>query len=29
MGCRFEKLDVREETDWQRLAEIVPVVDVV
>ncbi|QCB43097.1 SDR family oxidoreductase [Sphingomonas sp. PAMC26645] len=28
IGCRFEKLDVREEADWQRLAEIVPVVDV-
>jgi 3(or 17)beta-hydroxysteroid dehydrogenase len=27
--CRFEKLDVREEADWQRLAEIVPVADVV
>jgi 3(or 17)beta-hydroxysteroid dehydrogenase len=29
IGCRFEKLDVREETDWQRLAEIVQVADVV
>ena len=29
IGCRFEKLDVREETDWQRLAAIVPVADVV
>ena len=28
IGCRFERLDVREEADWQRLAEIVPVVDV-
>ena len=28
IGCRFEKLDVREEADWQRLATIVPVVDV-
>jgi NAD(P)-dependent dehydrogenase (short-subunit alcohol dehydrogenase family) len=29
IGCRFEKLDVREEADWQRLAEIAPVADVV
>jgi len=29
IGCRFEKFDVREEADWQRLAEIVPVADVV
>ena len=29
IGCRFEKLDVREEADWKRLAEIVPVADVV
>ena len=29
IGCRFERLDVREEADWQRLAEIVPVADVV
>ena len=28
IGCRFEKLDVREEADWQRLAAVVPVVDV-
>lgn len=28
-GCRFEKLDVREEADWMRLATIVPVADVV
>ncbi|AYJ87478.1 SDR family oxidoreductase [Sphingomonas paeninsulae] len=29
IGCRFEKLDVREEADWLRLAECVPVADVV
>ncbi|TPG12417.1 SDR family oxidoreductase [Sphingomonas oligophenolica] len=29
IGCRFEKLDVREERDWRRLADIVPVADVV
>lgn len=29
IGCRFEKLDVREESDWQRLAFLVPVADVV
>jgi 3(or 17)beta-hydroxysteroid dehydrogenase len=29
IGCRFEKLDVREEADWLRLANIIPVVDVV
>ena len=29
IGCRFEPLDVREEADWQRLAEIVPAADVV
>lgn len=29
IGCRFEKLDVREETDWLRLASIVPIADVV
>ena len=29
IGCRFEKLDVREETDWRRLAEVVPTADVV
>lgn len=29
IGCRFEKLDVREEADWQRLAVLVPAVDVV
>ncbi len=28
IGCRFEKLDVREEADWLRLAECVPVADV-
>jgi 3(or 17)beta-hydroxysteroid dehydrogenase len=29
IGCRFERLDVREEADWRRLASIVPVADVV
>lgn len=29
IGCRFERLDVREEADWHRLARIVPVADVV
>jgi len=29
IGCRFEKLDVREEADWLRLTRIVPVADVV
>ncbi len=29
IGCRFEKLDVREEADWLRLSRSVPVVDVV
>ncbi|HVF95012.1 MAG TPA: SDR family oxidoreductase [Sphingomonas sp.] len=29
IGCRFEKLDVREETDWLRLAGVVPTADVV
>ncbi|WP_088182015.1 SDR family oxidoreductase [Sphingobium sp. Z007] len=29
IGCRFEKLDVREEADWLRLTSIVPVADVV
>jgi 3(or 17)beta-hydroxysteroid dehydrogenase len=29
IGCRFQKLDVREEADWLRLAEEVPVADVV
>lgn len=29
IGCRFQKLDVREEADWQRLTSIVPVADVV
>jgi NAD(P)-dependent dehydrogenase (short-subunit alcohol dehydrogenase family) len=29
IGCQFVKLDVRAEADWQRLAENVPVVDVV
>jgi len=29
IGCRFEKLDVREEADWLRLTGIVPIADVV
>lgn len=29
IGCRFEKLDVREEADWLRLAAIIPMADVV
>jgi len=29
IGCAFQRLDVREEADWQRLAERVPVADVV
>ncbi len=29
IGCRFEKLDVREEADWLRLAGCFPVADVV
>lgn len=29
IGCRFERLDVREEADWQRLAHLVPTADVV
>ncbi len=29
LGCQFEKLDVREEAHWLRLAERVPAVDVV
>lgn len=29
IGCHFQKLDVREEDDWQRLAEAVPRADVV
>jgi NAD(P)-dependent dehydrogenase (short-subunit alcohol dehydrogenase family) len=29
IGCRFEKLDVGEETDWLNLARCVPVADVV
>ena len=29
IGCRFERLDVGEEADWQRLARLVPVADVV
>ncbi|HEY0062217.1 MAG TPA: SDR family oxidoreductase [Telluria sp.] len=29
IGCRFQKLDVREEADWQQLAATVPTVDVV
>ena len=29
IGCRFEKLDVREEADWARLSGIVPVAQVV
>lgn len=28
IGCRFIALDVREEADWARLAEAVPVIDV-
>lgn len=28
-GCQFEKLDVRDEADWLRMAETVPVADVV
>lgn len=28
IGCRFERLDVREEADWDRLASLVPVADV-
>jgi 3(or 17)beta-hydroxysteroid dehydrogenase len=28
IGCRFVALDVREEADWLRLAEVVPVIDV-
>ncbi len=29
IGCQFEKLDVREEADWLRLAGCIPVADVV
>ncbi|MFH3478384.1 SDR family oxidoreductase [Xanthobacter variabilis] len=29
IGCRFERLDVREEADWDRLARLVPRADVV
>ncbi|MGC4251039.1 MAG: SDR family oxidoreductase [Sphingobium sp.] len=29
IGCRFEKLDVREEADWRRLTEMVPTAHVV
>jgi len=29
IGCRFQKLDVRDEADWLRLAENAPAVDVV
>lgn len=29
IGCQFETLDVREEADWRRLAELVPTADVV
>jgi NAD(P)-dependent dehydrogenase (short-subunit alcohol dehydrogenase family) len=29
LGCRFERLDVREELDWRRLADVVPTADVV
>lgn len=29
IGCRFERLDVREEADWARLARLVPMADVV
>ena len=28
IGCRFEKLDVRDEADWLRLASVVPIADV-
>jgi len=28
IGCRFEPLDVREESDWWRLAGVIPVADV-
>ncbi|WP_033920721.1 SDR family oxidoreductase [Sphingomonas sp. 37zxx] len=28
IGCRFEKLDVREEADWRRMADIIPALDV-
>ena len=29
IGCRFERLDVRREEDWDRLERIVPTADVV
>lgn len=29
IGCRFEPLDVAEEADWERLARLIPVADVV
>lgn len=29
IGCQFEPLDVREEADWLRLADVIPVADVV
>ncbi len=29
IGCRFEPLDVSDEADWARLADIVPAADVV
>ena len=29
LGCRFERLDVREEADWTRLARLVPTADAV
>lgn len=29
IGCRFERLDVREEAEWSRLARIAPLADVV
>ena len=29
IGCRFERLDVREEADWRRLAACIPAADVV
>jgi 3(or 17)beta-hydroxysteroid dehydrogenase len=29
IACRFQRLDVRDEADWQRLADYVPIVDVV
>ncbi len=29
IGCSFEPLDVREEADWQRMAQLVPRIDIV